>query len=300
MEQFGPAAGLAAAACWAMASVLYVRVPIGAGAMTTFKNSLAALCVFAALLGHTWYHKLPIFQASTSAWWDIGVSGVIGLCLADIAYFRSIQILGPRRGLALTLLIPPATAWLGQIWLGEELTVITWCCILVTLLGIAVVMRERAERAPEQEIRPGSTQWGVACALMSVATMAIGAVILKRGTAGAGSLEATFIRLLAASGFGMVLSLVLGQLYELRVLLRDRTALRNLCVATFIGTVAGVWLMLVAYKYCRTGIAATLTSTTPLFVIPVVWFVSRERVTLLATGGAVIAFAGVCGLLLNR
>jgi drug/metabolite transporter (DMT)-like permease len=58
--------------------------------------------------------------------------------------------------------------------------------------------------------------------------------------------------------------------------------------------------MLVSYKHCPSGIAATLTSTTPLFVIPVVYFVYRQRVNGIAIAGAAVAFFGVCGLLLGQ
>lgn len=299
-EQIGAIAGLAAAACWAVASVYYVRVPLGAGAMTTFKNSLAAVVMFVVLLATSRFKGTPVFQANASQWWDICISGVVGLCLADIAYFRSIQILGPRQGLTLTLLTPPAIALLGQWWLNDWLSAMDWLWIVVTLLGIAIVMRERAERTSVQDIRPGSLPWGVACALMGIGTMAVGAVILKRGTSGVDSVEATCIRLIAASGFGVILSTVFRQFREMLALLKNRTAMFNLCTATVIGTIVGVWLMLVAYKYCRTGIAATLTSTTPLFVIPVVWFTLRQRVTIVAIVGACVAFAGVTGLLVGQ
>lgn len=300
MENVGALAGLLAAACWAMASVFYTRVPIGAGAMTTFKNTLAAFCLGIVLWISSSLSGQPMFQASWSTWWDIGVSGIVGLSLADIAYFRSIQILGPRQGLTLTLLTPPATAILAQVWLGDRLSVTNWVWILTTVAGIGGVMRARPDRTADQELRPGSTPWGVSCALLGVATMAVGSVILKRGTTGIDAIEGTFVRLFVASIFGILLSVALGQVREIVFLLGDRQGTRRLCLATLLGTVVGVYLMLVAFKYCPTGIAATLTSTSPLFVIPVVYVAYKQTVAPLALLGAVVAFTGVCGLLLGR
>ena len=239
----------------------------------------------------------PIIQAPWKAIWDVSLSGVIGLCLADIAYFRSIQILGARRGLTLTLLTPPATAVLRHFWLRDYLTLTTGICILITIAGIAVVMRERVEPTASQEIRPGSTRWGVTCALLGIAMMAVGAVLLKRGTSEVGAIEATFIRLFAASVFGVLVSWPLGDFSEMKTLLANRVGTRDLCFATFLGTVIGVYLMLVAYKYCATGTAATLTSTTPLFVIPVAYFAYKQSITWAAIFGALVAFGGVCGVI---
>jgi len=297
MEQFGVSAGLGAAACWAVASIFFTRVPLGAGAMTTFKNCLAAACMFVALLVASVFTREPIIQASWQAIWDVSVSGVIGLCLADIAYFRSIQILGARRGVTLTLLTPPTTAVLGHFWLRDYLTLTTGICILVTIAGIAAVMRERVEPTADQRIRPGSTRWGVTCALLGIAMMAVGAVLLKRGTSEVGAIEATFIRLFAASLFGVLMSWPLGDFSEMKTLLANRVGTRDLCFATLLGTVIGVYFMLVAYKYCSTGIAATLTSTTPLFVIPVAYFTYKQAITWPAILGALVAFGGVCGLI---
>ena len=195
MEHIGPIAGLAAAACWAIASVFYAKVPLGAGAMTTFKNSLAAACLFLALCVSSMFTGQPLFQTTKAALIDISISGVIGLCLADIAYFRSIQILGPRRGITLTLLTPPTTAVLGHFWLADRISAPTAICILITIAGIAVVMRERSQRTADQDIRPGSTAWGITCALLGVGTMAVGAVLLKRSTTDMQPIEGTFLRL---------------------------------------------------------------------------------------------------------
>lgn len=298
-DYFGAVMGLAAAACWAVASVWYVRVPMGAGALTTCKNVLATACMLAVLWTYSLIQGTPMFQASSTSWWDISLSGVIGLCIADIAYFRSIQILGARRGLTLTLLTPPTTALLAQIWLGDVLSVWTWCWIALTLLGVGIVMRQRTSRNVDQEHRPGSTRWGVCCALMGIGTMAVGAVVMKSGLTNVAAIEGTCIRLLAASGFGICLSMVMGHYAEIVTVLRNPDARKNICTATLVGTVMGVCLMLTAYKYCETGVAATLTSTTPLFVIPVVYFAYREKISSLAIVGAAVAFGGVCGLLVS-
>ena len=297
-HQIGIIAGLGAALCWAFASVLYTRVPIGAGAMTTYKNSLATLCLGAILIGSSRLQGQPMFQASFESWCFLGISGIIGLSLSDIAYFRSIQILGARRGITLTLLTPPVTAVFGQIALDEKMVVFTWISIAVTILGIGIVMYERTERTAYQMIRPGTERWGIVCALIGVVLNSFASILLRRGTVGVDAIEGTFIRLLISGAFGIAMSGVTGQLREIRELLKNARGTFHLSSATFLGTVLGVWLMLVAYKYCVVGIAATVTSTTPLFIIPIAYVVYRQRLTLLAVLGAIIAFGGVWGLFL--
>lgn len=207
-----------------------------------------------------------------------------------------VQILGARKGLALTLLNPPLTALLGQLTLGEALSLRVWLAILVTVVGIGIVMRERAATTPEQQIRPGTEPWGIFCGLLGVGGMAIGSIVMKMGTVNVDVVEATFIRLFVSGLFGIVLSGWLGQLPEIRALFQSRRNTLQLSTAAFLGTVLGVLLMMAAYKYCLAGIAATLTSTAPLFVIPVVWIFLKHPVSRLSWMGAAIAFGGVCVL----
>lgn len=300
MLSLGIAAGLGASIFWSFGSVLYSRVPIGAAALTTIKNATAAVCLFVALAVATSVRGEPLFQAPRDAWISIGASGIIGLWLSDIAFFRSIQILGPRRGLALTLLTPPSTAILGIVWLGDVLSAVAWSCILVTMLGIGIVMRERIEASQVESNQPGSVSWGVTCGLFGVGTMAIACVILKYGTQEVDGIEGTFIRLFTASVVGIVCGVPMRQFRDVPKLLADRRGMIEMGVAILLGTVIGVYLMLLAYKHCTTaGLASTLTSMSPLFVIPIVYFGYKQPVTRVAVVGALIASVGVCGLLLK-
>ena len=68
-----------------------------------------------------------------------------------------------------------------------------------------------------------------------------------------------------------------------------------LVLATFTGTYLGIWLQQVSLKFTEAGIAQTLFSTSPIFVLPMVVLLG-ERISFRAALGAFIALAGV-GLL---
>jgi drug/metabolite transporter (DMT)-like permease len=62
------------------------------------------------------------------------------------------------------------------------------------------------------------------------------------------------------------------------------------------GPFAGVSLSLIAVQLTETGVAATIMSTTPVLIIPVVILTGQERVSARAAIGAIIAVAGVAML----
>jgi len=171
--------------------------------------------------------------------------------------------------------------------------------IAVTLLGLGIVMRDRSGNEDMENDRVKNVMfWGAAFALLNIVCQCCGSILLKVGTQGIGTIEATFIRLFVASCVMLPFGLFSGQSTEIRTLAGDRKEFSKLVIASFLGTFLGVWFMLTSFKYCPAGIAAIMTSTSPLFVIPVVWLLWGQRVSRSGMVGAAIAFAGVCWLLL--
>ncbi len=60
-----------------------------------------------------------------------------------------------------------------------------------------------------------------------------------------------------------------------------------------IGLVVSLWLSMISIKYAQVGIASTLLSTTPIMIIPVVYFLNKERVNIRGIFGAVVAVIGI-------
>jgi len=64
------------------------------------------------------------------------------------------------------------------------------------------------------------------------------------------------------------------------------------------GPVTGVWLSLIAVQLTPVGIASTLIAMTPIFLLPISRLVFKERITIRAILGTLVAFAGTALLFL--
>jgi drug/metabolite transporter (DMT)-like permease len=64
------------------------------------------------------------------------------------------------------------------------------------------------------------------------------------------------------------------------------------------GPFLGVWLSLVAVQHTYVGIASTLMALPPIILIPLSHWVLKEKITLGAVIGTIIAIAGVAILFL--
>ena len=292
----GELAGLAAAACWALTSLIFSRIPAPAGAIALFKNTVS--CGF-LLLTLLLVSKEPsalafLLEADLETWLYLGASAVSGLVLGDTCYFRSLQILGPRRTLVVTTLVPPIGALCGWFLLSETLPWIAWAGIGLTIGGVIWVIREKPGQDESEGHFPGSTSAGVKYGLLACCGQALAAALAKVPmNDGLGSLEATFIRMIVAVVIGVLAAGVLGRLPAWTTKLRARSSWLPLIPASFFGTYLGVWLCMYAYEHTKIGVATTMHSTSPIFIIPLAFFVLRQRTTPRAILGAIIAVAGI-------
>jgi len=83
------------------------------------------------------------------------------------------------------------------------------------------------------------------------------------------------------------------------VLRTDRRALALTALGALFGPFFGITFSLIAISNTGVGIAATLMSTVPILMLPLVYFVNKERLSGKAVVGAFVAVAGVAILFLR-
>ncbi len=288
-ERAGEIAALFASFSWAIGSLVFSRVKAPPAALNLFKNVLAALLFLASLAILTLARGLPLPRPTAPSLWWLALSSLIGLVIGDTLYFRSLQALGPRRALVLTTLAPTLAAALAWWTFGETLPATALLGIAATLLGVAWVVGVR-EGGGEGEAAEAT---GVVCGILGALCQALGAVCSKLGMSELDPLEASFVRLVFAATLGLLAALAARRLRAwTKALFAPGVPLR-LAAASACGTYLGIWLSLIAFKHSRLAIATTLTSMSPVFVIPLIWFFPGQRTRLAGILGAALAVSGV-------
>lgn len=289
----GELAALMAAFLWAVATVMFGRLGklLSPFVLNWAKGSLALglLIITLVLL------QRPPTGVDTLALIILLISGMVGIGLGDTCYFAAINHLGPRRALLLGTLAPPLAALLAWVVLGEVMTARAWLGIGLTVLGVVWVISERVPASVEATSDPSF--WGIFWGIAAALGQAIGA-LLSRAVLADTPIDPWWSSLLRLGG-GLVIILALlrwrGPVLPQIAPLRSPRLLGVVLVAAFLGTYLAIYLQQTALKYSATGIAQALTSTSPLFVLPLA-AVLGDRVSLRAVGGAVVALVGV-GLL---
>lgn len=286
----GELAALGAAFLWALATVIFGRLgkvlpPL---VLNLAKGAIALLFLVVTLI---LLNKAPEGLDPTVLSLLLA-SGAIGIGAGDTAYFAALNRLGARRALLMETLAPPMAALIALALLGETLTISAWMGILLTLLGVVWVI---SERVPQPACRvPEINVLGIALGVLAALGQAVGAVLSRAALADTSvdPLWSTLLRLLA--GMALMASIlrwrgpVVGQFRPLR----SGKVLAALLLAAFFGTYLALYLQQTALKYAETGIAQALTSTSPLFVLPMAALLD-EPISLRAVAGVVVALVGI-------
>lgn len=301
-EQYlGEIAALTAAFLWALSSVVYSLLgqKIPPLKLNFLKGIIAILLLFLTIL---WQGKINE-SFSPSPVFFLTLSGVVGIGLGDTAYFSALNNLGARRTLLMETLAPVIGAFLALIFLEEQLTINSWCGILLTLLGVVWVI---SERSPSSPISDRSWQRGIGWGIVAALTQAIGAVLSRFALVESdiSPLWSSLIRLIGGTGIIFILLLTPSSI-STRIYRNQRDkqpqnylsfrVLSTITLAAFGSTYLGIWLQQTSLKFAPTGIAQTLLATSPLFVIPIA-AIRGEKITIRGIVGVAIAIAGI-GLL---
>lgn len=291
----GELAALSAALLWAIASVVYARLgkQVSPLVLNLTKGAIAiALLILTLLLQG---NLLP--DMSLQALGLLLLSGAVGIGLGDTFYFESLNLLGARRTLLIEALAPPLSALLALIFLQETLGFGNWVGILLTVAGVTWVV---SERVPNQTGQPNHAMRGISYGLLATLGQASGAVLSRAALAQSNisPLSSTLVRLIAGLFVLLIWLMVRRQISSVAQTLTgregklNRSLLGAIALTAFFSTYLGIWLQQTSLKYAATGVAQALSSTSPLFILPLaIWL--GETVSVRAVLGVLVALAGV-------
>lgn len=193
-------------------------------------------------------------------------------------------------------LVPPLTALIGWITLGEVLSGKEFLGMAITILGIVLVMSVKVDikkGALGKTLKAGPLVLGSLLALGGAVGQAAGLVLSKKGMQDMDAFSATQIRIIAGViGFSLVIT-AFKRWKHLFGALKDLKAMKIMTLGSFTGPFLGVSFSLLAVQHTDTGIAATLMALTPVMIIPPAILMKKEKIKALEIIGALVSVIGV-------
>lgn len=290
MNYLGESFAFITAMGWAISSVIF---EIAAKKSDSLSVNVIRLVIGIVLLGMiTFFTKgmvLP-FDSNIHNWTFLGISGAIGLFLGDLFLYEAYILIGARICMLFMSLTPLIVGTFGFILLGETMTIIQLMAMLVTCSGILMVVIKPKNKTESDEKKLSGK--GIACIILAVTFEALGNVFTKVGAVGYDASSSTQIRMISALVVFVIYITFKRQWKHIFNKTKDLTLMILIFAGTVMATI-GITFLISAFQLINTGVASTISSISPVLIIPISILVFKEKVKLKEIIGAFVSVIGI-------
>jgi drug/metabolite transporter (DMT)-like permease len=280
----GALCALGAALAWSVTSLLArTLMPLYSSvAINAVRSGLAGALLVACVIVLDGPAALVTMSAMTFVVLLVSIVASIGV--GDTVFFESTRVLGLGRAMTIATTYPIGAALLAAAIHGERITPAIAAGTLLTLGGVALIVGVRPEARPER------LWFGVWTAGVASAAWAVSTAMMKTPLGEIEPLTAQAIRLPLASALLFVTPWARGAGTALRQ--AGRGPLLRIGVLSLVTALSSV-LFVASLKYAGVAVGAVLSSTAPLFALPLGVIFLGERVSVWTVLGALVAVAGI-------
>ena len=288
---YGELTALLTAIFWTITALAF---EIAAKKVGTYSLNIIRLGVaFILLAGLSYFRRGMLWpvDANIHAWTWLSLSGIIGFVLGDLFLFNAFAMIGSRISMLIMTLVPPVTALIGWLLLGETMNLQSLGGMFLVIAGIALTIWSKQNG--KEKLTLNYPLRGIFFAFLGAVGQAGGLVLSKFGMRDYDPFAATHIRIIAGFiGFAIVISF-LGRWKFVKATFSDKIAMRGIGIGSFFGPFLGVSFSLVAIQHTKAGIAATLMAIVPILIIPPAIFIFKQKVSWKEVIGAIVSVIGV-------
>lgn len=285
-SHIGEIAGIGVSVCWTMSALFFEKAGSKMGSLSVNFIRLFMAIIF---LGITTFFSRGIFfpyDATAYQWFWLGLSGVVGFYLGDLFLFKSYSVIGSRTAALIMSLAPMLTSIIGWFFLDEKLSGLNIIAILISMSGIVIAISNK-------KMKLNIPLKGLLLAFGGALGQAVGLILSKKGMGDYDPIAATQIRaMFGLLSFGIMIS-ILGRWNKIGEAVKNKSGMKSVTVGSFFGPFIGVALSLFAIQQIKTGIASTLMSLVPVFIIWPSAIMFNEKIKPQQIIGAVISIIGV-------
>lgn len=293
-SNIGEIAALGTALCWTIVGITFESAGKRVGSLSV--NYIRLIFGFIFISTYALLTRGLIFpvDATSNNWIWLSISGFIGFFLGDMFLFQAYVEIGSRISSLIMAASPPLAALLGYIFLKERLRPISLLGMTITIIGIAIVILSKD--TDEKKIKVNYSFKGLLYAFLGAFGQSLGLILSKVGMGDYNPLAATQIRIITGFISFTVIFIVLKKFGELKIAIKDKQAMKTIAIGSFFGPFIGVTLSLLSLQYTSAGISSTITSITPVTIIPFSIMIFKEKIKPKEVLGAIVSVLGV-GLL---
>ena len=134
---------------------------------------------------------------------------------------------------------------------------------------------------------------GLIFGILAATGQSVGTIFSKLGISSINAFQANQLRIVGGILAMLVIHFFTKDRDNLFVAIKNKSVVRKMSIAGFLGPALGVGLSLIALQYTSAGVAATLTSTMPIMILPFSIFYYKEKIGFVEILGTVMSIIGI-------
>ena len=248
-----------------------------------------------------------IFLLPITLWIILFISFIFGQVIGDTAYFQAQKEIGTTNALAVSMVFPVITYILSIIFLNDPFDIRVVISLLLVSVGIYIIGKSKnndeTSIVPQKDLSTNLRLKAIMYAVVAAFGWAIGLIIIDYATneinnilftEGLSSVIGNVIRFPFA--LLILLSMVFYERYTKRssnITKRTGKTWAILIIGALIGTSLGAYFYTEAARVAGATVMALVASASPLFSLPLTYFINGEKLTRFGFVGVFLTIIGV-------
>jgi drug/metabolite transporter (DMT)-like permease len=220
----------------------------------------------------------------------LSISIILGAVIGDTIYLISQERIGVSYAFPIAMSFPILTYFFTIFFLNETPSIVRFLGVILAVIGVILISREQ-QREPDAAGKIDKADFlGIFLAIMTSLLYAAGTTILQVGVEDIDPVTGNFVRVLVGSfAFVPMISIAVHQGMPVPA----KRTMKIVGIAGFFGMGIGSLLYVSAVKYAGAAVMSVISSTAPLFAVPISVFYLKERLTRIAGLGIVLTLSGI-------
>ena len=248
-----------------------------------------------------------IFQLPFTLWIILFISFIFGQVIGDTAYFQAQKDLGTTNALAISMVFPLITFILSIIFLNDPFDIRVVISLFLVGMGIFIIGKSKDINKKnlvfQNDLNPNLRLKAILFAIVAAFGWAIGLIIIEFAT---NEINRILLIESLSSVIGNVIRFPFALIILLSMVIREKYIKKSpnntkrsrktwviLIIGAIIGTSLGAYMYTEAARVAGATIMALVASASPLFSLPLTYYINGERITKFGFVGVFLTILGV-------
>ncbi len=295
MQLIGILCATGAALFWSTAVIMFKKS--GETLSPTSLNLFKGIVTLLLLVPTLWIAGIPLFpQRPVNDWLLFGISGFLGITLADNFFFMALKRLGAGLWAVVDCLYLPFIILLSAVFLDESIGIkgMAGAALVIAAIGAGSFSRVSIV-CPKRDFILGLIFGALAVILLASSIIMVKPLLEQTSV-----LWASFVRLMAGVTGLIVIAVIHPERRVILGVLKPSPSWRIALPASVVGNYLAMLAWLAGFKYTLVSLAAILNQLSTVFTFLLAAAILKEPVTLprlvaigLAMAGALLAATSV-------